>query len=331
MNCYNPSTRETYYISMIQPEQCFLSHDNDDAYSTDGCVYDVEYPACVVTCDNQIYLAGGNASAQYQFADDYSDDSLTEHTVMKHLFLYDNDHDTWVRKAPMLFPKSNFALVAVGSKIFCFGGMTYYHHHSEMIECYDCVTNRWTYVGIMPTTLVDLCALNYDEDIFILGGRSGVSVQNTVMKYNVTSTNWTTLATIPTARFKFGSCIIGDEIYVAGGQVYSQTNNTITKHSLRSVEIYNILRNQWRTGPHLPEPMCDVGLMLLNGCIYACGTSQRSVYNVRQPIIVCCLDLEKQKWTLVESDLCSVQAYVCVTADMYTRKLSQVFRPDVDT
>ena len=340
VNCYNPLTRETYYVSMIQPDQCMMSHDPsiipDDPLDYEGGVYDVEYPACVVTSDNQIYLAGGNAASN-EFSDTYSDDSYhsyNEHTVQKHFFLYDNDHDTWVRKAPMLFPKSNFALVYVSGKIYCFGGVTFYQHPTEIIECYDCMTNRWTYVGMMPVTLVDLCAISYEHDIYILGGRTGVGAHNVLMKYNITDATWTTLAHMPTARFKFGVCVIGNEIYVVGGQIYSHANHTIKRDTLRSVEVYNIALNQWRQGPSLPQSMYNVGLVVLNGSLYACGTTvhqSRSAYRVFSHVVVYRMDLVKRKWKLVESDLCGAQAYVCIAADMYTRKLSQVFRPDVDT
>ena len=340
VNCYNPLTRETYYVSMIQPDQCMLSHDQgmlpDDPFDYEGAVYDIEYPACVVTAENQIYLAGGNTSSSEQFSDTYSDDSYhsyNEHSVQKHFFLYDNDHDTWVRKAPMLFPKSNFALVHVSGKIYCFGGVTFYQHPTEIIECYDCVTNRWTYVGMMPVTLVDLCAISYEKDIYILGGRTGVGAHNVLMKYNITDATWSTLAHMPTARFKFGVCIIGNEIYVVGGQIFSHSNQTITRNNLCSVEVYNIALNKWHQGPDLPHSMYNVGMVLLQGYLYACGTAlnESRGYQVYSHIIVYRMDLLKRKWELVESDLCGAHAYVCITADMYTRKLSQVFRPDVDT
>ena len=32
--------------------------------------------------------------------------------MRKDLLLYDNDHDAWIRRAPMLFPKSNFVMVS---------------------------------------------------------------------------------------------------------------------------------------------------------------------------------------------------------------------------
>ncbi|CAH1791048.1 unnamed protein product, partial [Owenia fusiformis] len=245
INCYNPLTRETYSVST----QC-------DNGKFNFC--DIEDPACVVTPDNQIFIAGGNyVYHDSWYWDDASDvDSLDEYdgedTVRRDLCCYDNDHDTWIAKSPMLFPKSNFALVHLDGFLYCFGGLTVNQHPTEIIEKYDIESNRWTYVGMMPTTLVDLSAVVHDGMIYVLGGRTGVGAHNVLMKYDSIKSEWTTLAGIPTPRFSFGACVVGSEIYVAGGQIYSHTSNTIHRDSLSSVEIYNITENIWRQGPELP-------------------------------------------------------------------------------
>jgi hypothetical protein len=103
---------------------------------------------------------------------------------------------------------------------------------------------------------------------------------------------------------------------------------------LDSVEIYNIEKNQWRQGPTLPEPMSKAGLFELDGDLYACGTTeiQGSAYRTYRFNVVNKLNLAKLTWTQAESDLGgTVRDYACVAAKMHTRKLSQVFRPEVDT
>ena len=323
INCFNPLTREAYYMADFQ-DVCKMGY------------YDVEDPACVVTEDNQIYIAGGNYIYHETYGESPSEDSFEEYeeeTVRKDFYQYDNDHDTWVARAPMLFPKSNFALAYLEGKVYCFGGLTINQHPTEIIERYDITLNRWNYVGMMPTTLVDLSTVVYNGQIYILGGRTGVGAHNVVMKYDPRRSEWTSLSGMPTPRFNFGACVINDEIYVAGGQIYSHSSHTINREALNSLEIYNIENNQWRQGPELPEDMYNVGLAQIAGNLYACGTTEyhRSTYRIYRYNVVYRLDMGKNEWDQIENDLCDIRDFACVVAKMHTRKLSQVFRPEVDT
>ena len=321
INCYNPLTRETYFMADLK--NC-----HRDYY------YDVEDPACAVTDDNEVFVAGGNYLLhEMSSASEDSYEEYEEETKSKALYAYDNDHDCWMMRAPMLFPKSNFAMACVDGKIYCFGGLTIKRHPTEIIECYDVSRNRWNYVGMMPTPLVDLATVVVGEQIYVLGGRTGVGAHNVVMRYNPRGNEWTSLAGMPTPRFKFGACVVGDEIYVAGGQIYSHRSHTINRESLNSVEIYNIEQNQWRQGPELPEEMYNVGLFKIGSSLYAFGITefQRSMYSVHRFNVVYKHELGRTDWVQLESDLCNLRDYACVAAKMHVRKLSQVFRPEVDT
>ncbi|XP_041351470.1 kelch-like protein 7 [Gigantopelta aegis] len=325
INCYNPLTRETFLM------ETFPQLEERSGY------YCVEDPAVVVTEDNSIFVGGGNYIFHGNYGDTPSDDSFDdfddEELVRKDFYQYDNDHNKWISKAPMLFPKSNFTLVYLDEKIFSFGGLTINQHPTEIVECYDIVHNRWNYVGMMPCTLVDLCTLTYRSDIYLLGGRTGVGAHNVVMKFDPRKCEWTSLAGMPTPRFNFGAQVIEDDIYVAGGQIYSHLTHTINREALKSVEIYSIQENQWRQGPELPEEMYNVGLMVISGALYACGTTeyQRTPFRIYRYNVVCKLDPWKNEWETIESDLCDIRSYASVAAKLHTRKLSQVFRPEVDT
>ncbi len=324
INCYNPLTREAYFMADFQEV-------GKSGY------YDVEDPACVVTDDNQIFVAGGNYIYHESYGESPSDEDsfekYEEEIVRKDLYCYDNDHNIWLPQAPMLFPKSNFSLACVDGKIYCFGGLTINQHPTEIIEKYDISLNRWSYVGMMPTTLVDLSTVVHNGLIYILGGRTGVGAHNVVMRYDPRKQEWTSLAGMPTPRFNFGACVVNEELYVAGGQIYSHSSHTINREALNSVEIYNIEHNQWRQGPELPEDMYNVGLSQINGRIYACGTTEhhRSAYRIYRYNVVYCYDLNKNEWEQIENDLCDIRDFACLVAKMHTRKLSQVFRPEVDT
>ncbi|KAK2141152.1 hypothetical protein LSH36_1153g00045 [Paralvinella palmiformis] len=325
INCYNPLTREAYYMATFQDKEDSIGY------------FEVEDPSCVVTDDNQIFVAGGHyfyrEHHQESPSDEDSYDDFEGESVSKDVYHYDNDHDCWIPKAPMLFPKSNFSLAAVGGFIFCFGGVTLNQHPTEIVEKYNISQNRWSYVGMMPTMLVDLVTVVHNDLIYILGGRTGVGAHNIVMSFDPKTCEWNHLAGMPTPRFKFGSCVIDDEIFVAGGQIYSHTSSRINRIALSSVEIYNIHKNQWRQGPNLPEEIYNVGLFVVNNCLYVCGTTEyhRSSYRVYRYNVVYKLPLGSTVWEQVETDLCDIRDFSCILAKMHTRKLSQLFRPEVDT
>lgn len=326
INCYNPLTRETFQMAMFP-----------DCEGRTG-YYCVEDPAVVVADDTSIYAGGGNYIYHESYGDagsdeDSFDDFDEEESVRRDFYFYDNDHNRWVPKTPMLFPKSNFSLALIEGKIFSFGGLAMNQHPTEICECYDIEKNQWSYVGMMPMNMVDLCSVSFGGDAYILGGRSGVTPHSTVMKYGPHSMQWTTLTSMHSPRFNFGACVIDEEIMVAGGQMYTHTSRTIHRESLRSVEIYNIAANQWRAGPQLPVSMFNVGLMQINGAVYACGMveHQRTPFKINRLNVVCRLDIVLNEWHKIEGDLCEVRSYAPVAAKLHTRKLSQVFRPEVDT
>lgn len=323
INCYNPLTRETFYM---------------EDYPTAKRLgdYEVEDLSCVVTEQGVLYSGGGNY-IYHDFPSDHFDsddsfDELEERIVRKDFYCYDNDHNKWLSMSPMLFPKSNFTLASLGKKIYCFGGVTENQHPTEIIEVYDIEKNRWSYQGMLPTTLVDLCSVVYDEYIFLLGGRTGVGAHNLVVMYHPIKGNWISRAGMPTPRFKFGACLVHGEIFVAGGQIYSHASQTISREALKSVEIFNISDNQWRQGPDLPEEMYNVGLCMITGALYACGTVEyRRLTRSCRYNIVCKLDFGTNRWMVIERMLSTTQNFECISARLHTRKLSQVFRPDVDT
>lgn len=327
INCYNPLTRETFQMAMFP-----------DCEGRTG-YYCVEDPAVVVAGESQIYAAGGNYIYHENYGDsvasdeDSFDDFDEEESVRRDFFVYNNDSNRWVAKMPMLFPKSNFTLVHIDGKIYSFGGLAMNQHPTEICESYDIEKNQWSYVGMMPMNVVDLASVAYGGCAYLLGGRSGVTPHNNVLRFDPRALQWTQLAPMRTTRFNFGACVVDDEIWVAGGQKYTHSSRTIHRESLRSVEVYNVASNTWRLGPCLPSSVFNVGLMQINGAVYACGMveHQRSPFKINRHNIVCRLDVVLNEWQKLEGDLCEVRSYAPVSAKLHTRKLSQVFRPEVDT
>ena len=133
--------------------------------------------------------------------------------------------------------------------------------------------------------------------------------------------------------FKFGACVVDNEIYVIGGKVYAHTGHIVGRDALTSVDIYSIANNQWRRGPDLPTAIYNVGAFQINGVLYACGMVEhhRTTFRIYRCNAIFKLDQAQATWHQIEADLCNVRDYACIAAKMHTRRLPQIFRPEVDT
>lgn len=93
------------------------------------------------------------------------------------MYEYDSLHDTWVKRASMLFAKANYSLCTMNDKIYSFGGITVGQIPLDIVEYYDIKENKWTYVGTMPTAFVAGCVVRYEDTFYVMGGRNGVGIQ----------------------------------------------------------------------------------------------------------------------------------------------------------
>ena len=167
-----------------------------------------------MTDSNRVFLAGGNyvfhsnARAAYyengqrdsrilaQLSDSSSSDESGQpanETLTKEVFEYDCQNDVWVRKASMLFAKSNFSLCSMNDTLYSFGGIVSGHVQSDVIESYDIANNQWSYVGTMPNPFVAGCVVRHEDAFYILGGRCGVGKFNNCFKYVPETREWSEL------------------------------------------------------------------------------------------------------------------------------------------
>lgn len=144
INCFNPLTRETFVVTEFPSNQG---------------TYEVDNPASTITDKGVVYTGGGNyvyhSDTLSHLDSEDSFDEFDECEVSKDFYRYDNDHNCWSPVAPMLFPKSNFTLAALGTKIYCFGGVTENQHPTEIIE-----VNSFCYEYICPLYKFSMIPIN---------------------------------------------------------------------------------------------------------------------------------------------------------------------------
>lgn len=316
-NCINPKTLEKSFISINHSDKSkntrYLSH--------------IENPGVCVTQSNRIFMAGG----KHVLAQSIENEDLTQNRfyLSKELYEYDPVYDTWIRRSNMLFAKSNFSMCALDNRIYTFGGITIDEDRIDIVEYYDIDESKWTYVGSMPTAFISGQVVSYNGIFYVMGGRAGVGRLNSCFTFDPIEKEWNQVSSMRIGRFNFGACVVGNRIYVIGGQRFIESDNEslFTRIALNSVEIYDIINDQWSIGPSVPQPIYNTSFLLSNNNqLFVFGTTEcRTRESNMFGFIFTSLfkfDLSLDEWSLVENDITDVKSnYQCVSAKINTRKL----------
>ncbi|KAH9281829.1 Kelch-like protein 3 [Echinococcus granulosus] len=117
-------------------------------------------------------------------------------------------------------------------------------------------------------------SIGVPKTLLVLGGQAPKAIRS-VESYDFTGDTWTrvtatngsdsvgAISDLPTRRCRCGVAVVGGLIYVIGG-----FNGALR---VRSVDIYDPVRNTWRAGPSLECRRSTLGVAVLDGVIYAVG------------------------------------------------------------
>ncbi|KAL5103335.1 Kelch-like protein 3 [Taenia crassiceps] len=118
-------------------------------------------------------------------------------------------------------------------------------------------------------------SIGIPKTLLVLGGQAPKAIRS-VESYDFTADKWVSstatnaagggagaISDLPTRRCRCGVAVVGGLIYVIGG-----FNGALR---VRSVDIYDPVRNTWRAGPSLECRRSTLGVAVLDGVIYAVG------------------------------------------------------------
>ena len=174
-----------------------------------------------VSVNEKIYVMGG---AAYN-GKDYDINGTNE--------VYDPVSDSWQSLAPMPTPVYNFAMTAVGDKIYVLGGMSGRLNgltiYSNQTQIYDTQTNTWTFGQPMPITTFSCAAVATSGvlapvRIYYIGGTDETTWAHTntgpcpTQIYDPQTDSWSLGTSVPTPRASgFTLAVVNDTIYAIGG------------------------------------------------------------------------------------------------------------------
>jgi N-acetylneuraminic acid mutarotase len=113
------------------------------------------FPA-VTAVDGKVYAIGG-----------YNSGGLV---YLNTCYAYDPASDTWTPMAPMSVARAEATAVAVGCRIFVFGGENSSSSYLDTVEVYDTRRNEWKTMGRAPMAVRSIVGAAISNKVYLAGG-----------------------------------------------------------------------------------------------------------------------------------------------------------------
>ncbi len=159
---------------------------------------------------------------------------------------------------------SLLAAVASLGRVYHLGGEASGPLISGWLQRYDPATGLWTNRNPMTVGMSDLCAVEYQDQLFVPGGFDGISARRILQRYNQWSNSWSMgFDSMPEGRYRSSCAVIGDTLYVFGGH-----NGTRVS---RSCYAFNFNGNSWTVKDSMVVARQFSAAVAVNGKIYVMG------------------------------------------------------------
>jgi glucose/arabinose dehydrogenase/N-acetylneuraminic acid mutarotase len=187
--------------------------------------------------------------------------------------VFDVSAGTWSTRAPL--PGSaveNPATVAVGGKLYAFGGSTTpFSGAVGRSAVYDPGTNTWTTLPDMPTPRGGAQALHVNGKIYVVAGMTADGASSAIVEvFDVASRTWSTGPAMSTARDNPGAGVVDGTIYVFGGRTRLANGSTVNG-TLSSVEAWSPGAGSWTARAPMPTGRRTMSSAVVGGKILLIG------------------------------------------------------------
>lgn len=244
-----PGERQLKELVGINPDGCTVRNVGDGSrWRAEAPMPSLRDGPAAATIGRSVYLLGGIES--------FSDDFARARSVAT-FERVDVGSGDWTRLPPLPRALNHVALVAVGTTLYAFGGLTDSLRDGEATADawrFDPAAGRWEAIAPMPTARGATAAAVAGGRIFVLGGKRGQSSLAANESYDPRTDEWRRHADLPTRRDHLGAAAHGSRVYAAGGRKEDE-------ESLRTLEVYDPATDAWTRGAALPEPKAGFGFV----------------------------------------------------------------------
>jgi N-acetylneuraminic acid mutarotase len=237
--------------------------------------------ASAVAVDGEIYVIGG-MTKRGKFS------SLVDK--------YNPSTNKWSKEAPMPTAKAMAVAVAIGKKIYVLGGRTGSGIINK-VEIYDTESKSWKKGKSMPVSRWYHMATAHDQKIYVIGGIAGTGggrrALTKVETYDSAKDTWSEAKSLPTAKQGGAAVTVEGKIYAIGGRTGAGNSG----YAIKSVDIYDPLKNSWSLGKAMPQARTGVGSAVIGNKIYVVG----GAVSGRATNSIDVYDLSKGTWSKMTS------------------------------
>ena len=182
----------------------------------------------------------------------------------------------WTGAANSPVPRLEASAVAVGNKLYVFGGYGMDNPHwlaSKETDAFNPTTNQWTRVADMPEGLTHMGAATDGRYIYAAGGyvsnyTTGWQTFATrdVWRYDTLSNKWSAFVPLPAARAAGAMVILNNQLHYLDGA--DANRNGTTEHWVLNLKAAD---PKWISSTPLPFSRNHMAAAVLNGKIYVIG------------------------------------------------------------
>lgn len=231
------------------------------------------YAFDAVTIDNKIYAVGGRGN---------------EEGYHRNFYQYDLGKNQWEIKKELIFDRANHAVVALGGKIYVFGG----NDNPSKSEVFDPHNNSWEELADMPTPRqhINYSAAAVNGKIYVIGGIEKRSEREYIItdkneEYDPATNTWKEKAPLPAPRQIPAVVSFQNKIYAISG-----TDSKWEDQS--TVFLYHPEKDSWESRAQMPEARYINGVAVVKNRIIIL-TGIRSDYKISKIFVY---DPELNRW-----------------------------------
>ena len=190
------------------------------------------------------------------------------------VYKYDRAGKTWIRQADMPSVRRDFALVALGDRIYALGGKVSADDNSALVESFDPRTNSWKRHADLPAARSAVSAVALAGRLWAVGGfgvpDAGVA---TVEAYVPGEDKWEKQADMPTRRGYVSLAVIGSGLLAIGGY---------DRAIVRAVEELDPATGRWKGLPSYLGRGAAGPAMVVKGRVYIIPSWNSPTANVEE-------------------------------------------------
>lgn len=156
---------------------------------------------------------------------------------------------------------ASFEVVAIGPRIYAFGGINANSKATRFSAVLDTRTGRWRTLPPLPHARYAHTVTEYDGLLYVIGGRDADGAVAEVDVFDPGSERWTTFdEPMARARDSHKTVATPDGLVVAGGfRNFTDSD---------AVDLFDPATGEWSRLPTLPEPMSRAGLAYADGRLW---------------------------------------------------------------